>query len=129
MITAIYASICAFILVRLSMNVIQLRRSEKISFGDGGIKELQAAIAAHSNASQYIPIALLLLFGLEYNGAPSWLIHLLGIMLVAGRIIHARGMTTVFSGRALGMQITISAIIILASANILLLPARQLFAF
>ena len=128
MITALYTSVCAFIFVRLSLNVIRLRRREKIGFGDGGIKALQVAIAAHSNAAQYIPIALLLLFCLEYNGASGWLVHPLGLALVAGRIIHARGMATGISGRVLGMQITITTIIILASANILLVLYKQLFA-
>ncbi len=128
MITALYASICALILIRLSLNVIKLRHSERVSLGDGNVEALRIAIAAHSNASQYIPIAQLLLFTLEYNGAFAVLVHLGGIMLIVGRILHARGMITAFKNRVLGMQITIWTIRLLAIANILLVVYVQYFA-
>ncbi len=128
MITALYASICALILIILSLNVIKLRRGEQVSLGDGEVQALKVAIAAHSNASQYIPIALLLIFMLEYNGAFAVLVHLAGIMLIAGRILHARGITTAFKGRVLGMQITIWTILSLAIANVLLVTYMQFFA-
>ena len=78
MITSLYASLSALLIVRLSLSVIKLRRKNRISVGDGGNEELQLAIRTHSNAVEYIPITLLLLLMLELNGAPKILIHLLG---------------------------------------------------
>ena len=92
MITSIYASLSALLIVRLTLSVIKLRRKNRVIVGDGGNEELQLAIRTHANAVEYIPIALLLLLTLEINGAPKILIHLLGATLIIGRIFHAMGL-------------------------------------
>ena len=122
MITSIYASLSALLIVRLSLSVIKLRRKNRIRVGDGGNEELQLAIRTHSNALEYIPITLLLLLTLELNGAPKILIHILGSTLLIGRIIHAIGLPAKnLQKRVLGMQITIYLLIGLAILNILFL--------
>ncbi|MCK9397985.1 MAG: MAPEG family protein [Methylobacter sp.] len=122
MITSIYASLAALLIVRLSLSVIKLRRKNRVSVGDGGIDELQLAIRTHSNAVEYIPIALMLLLTLELNGAPKILIHILGVTLLVGRILHAMGLPAKdLRKRVLGMQITIYLLIALAILNILFL--------
>jgi hypothetical protein len=122
MITSIYASLSALLIVRLSLAVIKLRRKNRVSVGDGGNEELQLAIRTHANAVEYIPITLLLLLTLELNGAPSILIHVLGGTLLVGRILHSIGLPEKdFKKRVLGMQITIYLLIGLAVLNILFL--------
>lgn len=122
MITSIYASLAALLIVRLSLSVIKLRRKNRVSVGDGGIDELKLAIRTHSNAVEYIPIALMLLLTLELNGAPKILIHILGVTLLVGRILHAMGLPAKdLRKRVLGMQITIYLLIALAILNILFL--------
>ena len=122
MITSLYASLSALLIVRLSLLVIKLRIKNQISVGDGGNEELQLAIRTHANAVEYIPIALLLLLTLEINGAPKILIHLMGAALITGRIIHAMGLPAKdLKKRVLGMQITIFLLITLALLNILFL--------
>ena len=122
MTSVIYASIGAFIIVWLSLHVIKIRTAKNIILGDGENDELKTAIAAQLNAVEYIPIALLLLFALEYNNAHLILVHALGIALISGRIIHAKGLlSNVLKTRVLGMQITIWTIIALAVINILFL--------
>ena len=120
MITSIYASLAVLLIVKLTLSVIKLRRKNRISVGDGGNEELQLAIRTHANAVEYIPIALLLILMLELNGAPNILIHVLGITLLIGRIIHAMGLPAKnLPKRILGMQITIYLLIGLAVLNIL----------
>jgi uncharacterized protein len=120
MISSIYASLSALLVVRLSISVIKLRRKNRISVGDGGNEEMQLAIRTHANAVEYIPIALLLLLTLELNGAPKILIHILGSTLLIGRIIHAMGLPAMnLRKRILGMQITLYLLIGLALLNIL----------
>lgn len=120
MVTSIYASLAALLIVRLALSVIKLRRKKRISVGDGGNEELQLAIRAHSNAVECIPIILLLLLTLELNGAPKILIHIFGATLLIGRILHAMGLPAKdFRKRILGMQITIYLLIGLAMLNIL----------
>jgi len=127
MTSAIYASLSAFLIVWLSLNAIKKRRSNKVSIGDGGIDELKTAIAAQSNAIEYIPIALMLLFSLEYNHANLFLVHFLGISLIIGRIIHAKGLlTSNLQQRVLGMKITIYTIIGLAISNLVYVTYTQI---
>ena len=122
MITSLYASLSVLLIVKLSLSVIKLRRKNKVSVGDGGIAELQLAIRTHANALEYIPIALILLLLLELNTAPAWLVHISGITLLTGRILHAIGLSTNdLSKRVLGMQITIFLLIGLAILNVVFL--------
>lgn len=130
MITSLYASLLALLIVKLSISVIKLRRKNRIRVGDGGNEELQLAIRTHANAVEYIPITLLLLLTLELNGASKILIHLLGATLITGRIIHAMGLPAKdLKKRILGMQITIYLLIGLAILNILFLVFTVPFKF
>ncbi len=130
MTSAIYASLLALLICWLSLHVIKARRRNKIRDGDGGNKELQIAMAAQANAIEYIPIALLLLFALEYNEANIWVIHSLGMVFAAGRLIHARALLSEdLKKRVLGMKITIYTLISLAILNFIYLPYSQLFNF
>ena len=107
--------------------MIKTRRKLRISVGDGNNEELQAAQGAQSNAIEYLPIALILLFYLEYNGASNWMIHPGGIALVAGRVIHARGLLrSNMRRRVLGMQVTIYVMIGLCLLNLFHLPLENL---
>ncbi|WP_404355653.1 MAPEG family protein [Methylotuvimicrobium sp. KM1] len=87
--------------------------------GDGGEPELQAAIRAQGNATEYIPISLILLVLLELSGAHAALVHSGGIAVLVGRILHARGLLTEsLRYRILGMQVTIFTLIGLAVVNL-----------
>jgi len=119
MVSPIYAGISALLIVWLSLNVIKLRRAKKVILGDGGETNLQYAIRAQGNATEYIPIALILLILLELTGINIWLVHLGGISIIAGRLLHAKGLLNKnLQYRILGMQITIFTLIGLASINI-----------
>lgn len=119
MITALYASLCALFIVKLSLGVIAVRRQHKIGLGDGGNEELQLAIRAQGNATEYIPITLILMFLLENIIVYNWMIHLAGITLLTGRIIHAIGIkNNDLKKRVLGMKITLYLIMALSILNI-----------
>ncbi|AWL11747.1 Inner membrane protein YecN [Saliniradius amylolyticus] len=92
MITLLYASVLAILLLVLSYNVVTYRRKHQISTGDGGNKLLEIAARAHGNAVENIPFALLLIYLLEQSGLAPWIIHLLGIVLLLGRLSHAHGL-------------------------------------
>ena len=121
-ITTFYASLLALFFVWLSLYVIKLRRRFRVRLGDGENNELRAAISAQANAAQYIPFALLLMLILELNQAHVLLLHLLGLMLLSGRLIHARGiLKDQIPLRVKGMQLTLFTLIGAAVANLLLL--------
>jgi len=119
MVVAIYASIYTLIIFGLSLKVIKNRGKYRVSVGDGGVEELQIAMATQSNAVEYLPIALLLLLLLELNGAGAWLIHLFGVLLIAGRYYHYKGMFGKrLRQRVLGMKITLYTLLALTVANL-----------
>ncbi len=123
MTSVIYATILSMLMCWLAFNVIKFRRKNKVRYADGDVEELKIARSAHSNAAEYIPISLILLFALEYNGAQLILVHLLGIALVAGRIIHCRGILNEnLDARVTGMKVTFGVIFSLAVANLIYLP-------
>ena len=120
MITGIYAALAALLIVALARNVISLRRQHKVALGDGGHQDLLAAIRAHANAVEYLPIGLLLLLLLELGQGPAWLVHLLGSLFIIGRLIHANGVSkAIIPRRIIGMQFTIWLMIIMAVLNLL----------
>ena len=122
MITGLYAALSALILVGLSLRVVGLRRRHRVGIGDGGHNDLAQSVRAQGNFIEYVPLALILLMALEASGGSAWLIHLLGIALVVGRLAHAAGLTrsrgTSF-GRAFGASLTF--LILLVGAVLLLL--------
>jgi uncharacterized membrane protein YecN with MAPEG domain len=118
MISSIYAGLLALWIVWLSLNVIKLRRTKKIRLGDGGDPELQTAIRVQGNATEYVPLSLILLVLIELNRAHPVLVHLGGLALLAGRVAHARGLQDDnLQYRVLGMKLTFYTLIGLALVN------------
>ena len=87
-ITSLYAGCLALVYLILAGRVINQRRIHSVSLGDGGNKVLRQRIQAHENAGEYIPIGLVLLACLEIQGASALTVHVLGSMLLAGRVLH-----------------------------------------
>jgi hypothetical protein len=89
-ITALYASLLAFIYIKLSTNVIKLRRFHKVSLGHKNHKDLEQAIRAQANFIEYVPFGLILLSCLEINKIHSLIVFILGGLLFVGRFLHAK---------------------------------------
>ncbi len=120
-ITSIVASVLTLLFVRLSFAVIKLRRENKVALGSGGHAELERAIRAQGNFAEYVPFGIVLIACLEINGAPWWLAALPGIVLVIGRIIHAKGINEPppnFGKRVMGMKFTFNTLIALVVLNL-----------
>jgi uncharacterized membrane protein YecN with MAPEG domain len=54
---------------------------------------MMAAIRAHANNSEYVPLALLLMLILIPLRANAFVIHVIGGTLTLGRILHAIGLS------------------------------------
>ena len=120
LITSIIASLLTIIFIKLSFAVIGLRRKNKVGLGSGGYEDLERAIRAQGNFAEYVPFGIILLACLELNGAPWWLVGILGIALIIGRLLHAKGINVSppdFSKRVLGMKFTINTLIALIILN------------
>ena len=108
-IVAVYASILAIVFVFLSVRTLRMRRILKVAIGDAGNEALLRAMRVHSNFAEYVPLSLLLLYFVEASGAWPWLVHALGLALVAGRCAHAYGVSQVnenYRYRVFGMAMT-----------------------
>ena len=113
-VTGIYAALGALLIVVLAIRVVWLRNKEKVGIGAGGNERLARAIRAHANAVEYLPTALLLLLILDLVGTEPWLLHLLGIVLIVVRVVHALGLSSNAGYsvvRLLGMVLTLTVII------------------
>lgn len=116
-ITAIYASLLAFLFLLLSVRVIVQRREARVEIGHGESRELLRRARVHANFAEYVPLALILLALAESMKAPSVVLHALGLALVAGRTIHAYALSHnphVLRLRVLGMWMTLATIGLLA---------------
>ncbi len=114
-VVALYAALLALLYLGLGLRVIRLRRRLKVAVGDGGQPELQRAVRVHANFAEYVPLALVLLLLAELQGAPAWLLHALGLALLVGRLIHARGVSRTredFRWRVAGMTLTFPVLLV-----------------
>ena len=109
MITMLYAGLCTILVVILGLRVVLYRFGHKIGIGDGGDIVLQRRVRVHANAIENLPLALLLLGGMELNGYPAALIHGFGATLFVSRVAHAWGLSHssgTSKGRFLGTLFT-----------------------
>ena len=110
---ALYVGLFGILLIVLSLRVSFVRRDARVALGDGDNELLRRRIRAHSNFVEFVPIALLLLMLAEHTGLGSLFIHLFGIVLLAGRISHAYGISQtneVFIFRMVGTIATLAVI-------------------
>lgn len=113
-ITAFYAGLLALWFCLLSARVIARRRSGRISLGDGGDAPMLRRIRGHANFAEYVPFALLLMALLEMGRTSIYILHALGILLLAARLLHGYALSfseKFFLGRMLGMVLTFTVLI------------------
>jgi hypothetical protein len=114
-----YAAILMLMFVLLSIRVVQMRASAKIGIGTGNDPAMERRIRVHGNFSEYVPLALLLLTFMEMLHLSRYLIHVLCIVLIVARIVHAVGVTPVnenFPMRVGSVLATFAVLVIAALA-------------
>lgn len=118
-ITAMYAGLLAFVYLFLSFRTISTRRAARVEIGDGADRELLRRIRVHANFAEYVPLALVLMGLAESLRMPVVGLHAIGVLLLAGRIVHAYGLSQtphILPLRVGGMVATLTAIITAAVA-------------
>lgn len=127
--TPLYAGLLGLILCYISVQVIRQRIKHGVGLLDGGVDDLSRYIRAQANFIEYVPMVLLLMCMAEIQGVSVYAIHLIGIALVVGRIMHYVSMTSiepktrdagkmVIKYRQFGMMSTFGALIIASCAVI-----------
>jgi uncharacterized membrane protein YecN with MAPEG domain len=128
-ITAFYAGLLAFVFVVLSFRTIGARRAAKVEIGDGSDRELLRRMRVHANFAEYVPIALILMALAETMKPTPLLLHVIGIALLGGRIVHAYALSQsphILPLRVAGMVATLTAIMA-AAATCLALAGPALY--
>ncbi len=123
MITPLFAGVLTLLYIYLATRVISARGANGIGLGDGGNTDLLRRMRVHSNFAEYAPLGLLLLLLAELQGLPAWALILIGLVLLAGRFIHAFGLSRAretHNLRTIGMVLTLTAMAVLALVNIVL---------
>lgn len=118
--TPLYTALLALLALVLSIRVIRVRRTRKISLGTDGDEELTRAVRAHANLTEHMPLAILMMAFLELNDGSTLALHVAGLSLVVGRLVHAWSLPARWGqGRVAGMAMTFGSWIVLALANVL----------
>lgn len=123
-ITSFFAAVLALIYIKLSKNVIKLRRKYNVVSGYGKHKDLDQAIRAHANFNEYVPIGLILLACLEINRIPSVIIFAFGSFFLVGRYLHAKSFLkneVDIQLRVKGTKATFWSLTLMAGLNLLAL--------
>lgn len=89
MITGIYAAIFAIAQAIMVPWIARTRWREKISLGDGDNEELQRKTRVYGNYVEIVWPAMILMALAELGGAPGWVIHWMGLLMIISRISHA----------------------------------------
>jgi uncharacterized protein len=120
-ITAAYAAVLGLIIMALGINVTVHRVKLKVPLGDGGNSEMLRMIRLHGNAIEYVPLALVLMLAYEINGGWHMALHVIGIALIAARVIQTAAMWPTERpgpGRRIGQTLTWGSIAALALLNL-----------
>jgi hypothetical protein len=85
-VTPLYAGILAMLFLVLSARVVAVR--SRVSLGDGGDPLVLRRMRGHANFAEYVPLILVMMAMLELGHASIYVLHGLGIALVAARLLH-----------------------------------------
>ena len=94
MITGLYIAIFAIIQAMMVVWIAKSRYSEKVVLGNGDSEILEKKSRVYGNFVEVVPTAILLMLIAELGGAPLWVIHWMGTLMVLSRISHAKGLLT-----------------------------------
>ena len=100
-VTALYAGLFGLLLIVLSANVVLARRRYGVRLGVGTEDGMQQAVRVQANFCEYVPFALVLLLFAELSALPASWLHVAGSLLLASRLIHAKGLS-LSPGRTFG---------------------------
>ena len=85
-VTPFYTGLLALFFFVLSMRVVQVRG--RVSLGDGGDPVVLRRMRGQANFAEYVPLILLMMAFLELRHVGSLYLHIIGVTLVVGRVLH-----------------------------------------
>ena len=118
------AGLLGLLAVSLTVSVGRMRMQKKIWLGDGGDPEMLAAIRAHGNFMEFVPLCLVLIYVVsDFYG--FWTVAVLSLVLLLSRVLHAGGILGFIPlGRTLGasgttlLLVVVSAMLVVSGINL-----------
>ena len=113
-IVPVYAAVLGILFLALTIAVIRNRYRLKVSLG-GGDERMNRIIRGHGNFAEYVPMSLLLLAFAEIGGTEALAIHLGGLALLCGRLLHGYALALTprnLPARRYGMILTLASIVV-----------------
>lgn len=92
-ITATAAACLMLLQTWLALSVSLARRRLKLGIGDGGDAEMARLVRRHGNLAENAALYIVVFALLEMGGGARLLVAALAALFVAGRVLHAVGMT------------------------------------
>ncbi|WP_163933784.1 MAPEG family protein [Paraferrimonas sp. SM1919] len=124
LITGLYAAITAIFAILLGLWVANIRGKQKIGVGDKGTLDMIVPMRTHANLIENTSLLFILFACAELSGLGVVWLHLVGVIWLIARPLHAWGMLKgrgrFHIGRFAGTIFSWGCIIALAIANIYL---------
>lgn len=117
---ALSIGLLTILMMALKMYVGNRRGAHKVASGDSH-PEFNRAVRVQMNAVEDVPVLMAGIIGLALLSAPAWYIHMAGLILLVGRILHAVGLagSSGFSfGRLAGTLLTMVAYLVIGGGLI-----------
>lgn len=91
-ITTLYAAPLAVLFLTLWMLTTKARGQANLSIGHDDGSELHEWVRRHGNFTEWVPMVLILMALAELNGLGAVWLHVAGLLLLAGRLLHPFGL-------------------------------------
>jgi len=129
MITGFYIAIFALVQAAMVVWIAKSRYKEKVALGNGDSDLVEVRSRVYGNFTEVVPLAILLMLIAELGGAPIWVIHWMGGLMIISRLSHAKGLLTpprYGAYRMAGMLLTMAVFLIGACLCITLAIPRMM---
>ena len=117
-ITALLSIILSLYMLKLIIDIVKIRRSERVELETGESDALTRAVRAHGNLVETAPMFVIMLGLLEMGGGHRIAVAILAAIFIVSRIMHPivlSGKKGTFKYRTRGMILTLTAYILTAA--------------
>ena len=117
-ITALLSIVLSLYMLKLIIDIVKIRRSERVELETGESDALTRAVRAHGNLVETAPMFVIMLGLLEMGGGHPIAVVILAAIFIVSRLMHPIGLSGkkgTFKYRTRGMILTLTAYILTAA--------------
>jgi uncharacterized membrane protein YecN with MAPEG domain len=114
-ITALLSVFLCFFMIKMIIDIVQIRMSEKVELQTGDSDALTRTVRIHGNMVETAPMFLIMLGLLELGGGHPIAVGIFALIFAISRIMHPIGLSGkkgTFKYRTRGMVLTLTAFIL-----------------